>query len=171
MKKQALILLTVVFLIPFLFVACEKEKTENPTNLTTDVTGTYKGSITPSNDPDKSQDAIIEITRADENTVYLNMMSDILDTTFMLNLYENEDSIMVCFTEERFYEEYGHQLDEGHHMMGEGDDWSWMHHMVEQHQTGEEHFGGFELDHHTFSYSIIPVNEPDVYYQFEGIKE
>ncbi|MEE4259561.1 MAG: hypothetical protein V2I62_07375 [Bacteroidales bacterium] len=171
MKNQKLILITALFVIPLLFTSCKKDKNENPADLTSEVTGTYKGSITPSDDPANSNDAILEITKVDESTVQLNMMSEHLDTAFMLNLYENADSIMVCLTGEQFNNEYGHRLDEDHHMMGDNNHMDWNHHMDEQHEPGDMHYGGFDMEHHTFSYSLVPGGQSDVSYQFEGTKE
>jgi hypothetical protein len=41
-----------------------------------------------------------------------------MDTTFMLNYYENHDSVMVCMTDSDFEHEYGHMMGAGH-MSGE----------------------------------------------------
>lgn len=170
MKNQKLILFTVLLMIPLLFASCKKENSDNPVDLTTEITGTYKGRITPSDMPSNSKEAIIEISKVDESTIHLNMMSEHLDTTFRLNLYEHADSIKVCFTGDRFNEEYGHQLDEDHHMMGAYDQMDWDHHMDEQHLSGDVHYGGFDMNHHTFSYRLAPTDQTAVSYQFEGVK-
>lgn len=171
MKNQKIFLITVLFVIPLLFASCKKDKTDSTADLTSEVTGTYKGSITPSDSLANSKDAIIEISKVDESTVQLNMMSEHIDTTFMLNLYENADSIMVCLTGEQFNNEYGHHLDEDHHMMGDNNHMDWDHHMDEQHEPGDMHYGGFDIERHTFSYRLVPGGQSYVSYQFEGIKE
>lgn len=171
MINQKLILFTVLLIIPLLFAACKKENNDNPADLTTEVTGTYEGSITPTNNPSDSKDAIIEISKVDESTIHLNMMSEHLDTAFRLNLYEHADSMMVCFTGDRFNDQYGHNLDEDHHMMGDNNDpMDWDHHIDEQHEPGDAHFGGFNMDHHTFSYQLVPGDQEAVSYQIEGVK-
>jgi hypothetical protein len=170
MKNQKLILFTVLLTIPLFFAACKKENNDNPVDLTSEITGTYEGRITPSDKPSESKDAIIEISKVDESTVHLNMMSEYVDTAFRLNLYEHADSMMVCFTGDRFNDEYGHHLDEDHHMMGNNDHMDWDHHMDEQHEPGDAHFGGFDMNHHSFSYRLVPDGLAAVSYQFEGVK-
>ena len=173
MKNQAIRILAVFIIVPLIFVACSKDDDENPDSqkLSQAVTGTYKGSIISSNDPANPHDAVITVTETDENTVHLNLVSDMLDTSFMLNLYVHGDSVMTCFTEGEFYEHYGHNLDEDHHMMGGDDNMNWEHHIDEQHEPGDEHYGGFNMNHHSFSYRIIPGGQNDTFYQFEGDKE
>ncbi|MFO7790983.1 MAG: hypothetical protein R6V32_10465, partial [Bacteroidales bacterium] len=93
------------------------------------------------------------------------------------NYYEHHDSAYVCFTGERFEEMYGHMLGKGHMMggmmgdIGNGET-EWMHHMDEEHDEGDEHFGGFDMDHHTFSYTfhMNDGHEPR-FMHFEGVKE
>lgn len=174
MNKQHLILITGILVIPMLFTACDKDENNdnNPqTDLSQTVTGSYKGSITSSDDPTASQDAVIVVTTSNGNTVELNMTSDMIDTTFMMNLYEHNDSVMLCFTQDRFYQEYGHHLDEDHHMMGNNEHLKWEHHKDEQHDPGDMHYGGFDTGNHHFSYRIVPTVQADKYYQFEGDKE
>jgi hypothetical protein len=60
----------------------------------------------------------------------------------------------------------------GYHMtdmhMGETE---WMHHLNDDHQPGDEHYGGFDMDHHAFSYSF-QMNEEDTSYSltFHGTR-
>lgn len=174
MNKRNLILVTAMLFISMLFTACNKDDNNdnNPqTDLSQTVSGYYKGSITSSDDPGSIQDAVIEVSDAGENTVEMNLMSDMLDTTFMMNVYDNGDSVMVCFTGDRFNQEYGHHIDEDHHIMGGNDHMDWGHHKDEQHEPGDEHYGGFDMNHHSLSYRIIPNGQTDIYYQFEGDKE
>lgn len=171
MNKQAIFSILLVTLIGIFGTACSKEDNNSKTNPATTVSGTYKGSISYSENPAVKTDATFDISRVDPATIHLHLMSEMMDTTFMLNLYENADSIMVCFNGEDFYSHYGHHLDEGHHMMNGNGYMDWSHHMNEQHQPGDEHFGGFDMNHHSFSYRIIPSGQSDAYYQFEGIKE
>ncbi|MCF8235660.1 MAG: hypothetical protein K9G67_12180 [Bacteroidales bacterium] len=171
MNKQIAILVTAILFISLLFTACDKDDNNDnkpQTDLSQTVSGSYKGSITFSDDPGSTQDAVMEVSAASENTVEMNLMSDMLDTTFMMNLYGNGDSVMVCFTGERFNQEYDHHLDEDHHMMGNHGHMDWDHHMDEQHEPGDEHYGGFDMNHHSLNYRIIPDGPTDIYYQFEG---
>lgn len=171
MKTKILNSSILIIIIAFAISSCEKQDSNNPPNLASEVTGTYKGSFTPSDQPDKSEDAILVVTKVDDHLINIDLMSEYMDTTFMMNLYDHTDSIMVCFTGDRFNEEYGHHLEEGHHMMGDGNDWGWMHHIEEQHDGGDDHFGGFDMNHNTFLYKMMRESEPGVYYQFEGKRE
>lgn len=171
MNKQNLISVTAILFMSMLFTACDKDDNNPQTDLSQTVSGSYKGSITSSDDPGSTQNAVMEVSAAGENSVEMNLMSEMLDTTFMLNLYENGDSVMVCLYGEDFNEMYGHYLDEDHHMMDGNGHMDWDHHMDEQHEPGDEHYGGFEMNHHSLNYRIIPEGQTDIYYQFEGDKE
>jgi hypothetical protein len=68
---------------------------------------------------------------------------------------------------------YGHMLGQGHMMGGMmGDKNSnqseWGHHLEDEHQQGEEHFGGFDMGNHSFNYAI---KMEDGYYHFSGQKQ
>jgi hypothetical protein len=53
---------------------------------------------------------------------------------------------------------YGHMLGEGHNggMMDDmhESETEWMHHMDEEHDEGDGHFGGFDMGNHSFSYTF-----------------
>lgn len=170
MKVKIGIFFTAMTLATLLFVSCDKNNDNSPAAMSDEVTGTYKGSITASGDPRVSTDATVNVSRESENTIYVNMMSDMIDTTFMLNLYENGDSVMVCLTGDDFYNMYGHHLNENHHMMGNNGHMDWQHHMNEQHDPGAVHYGGFDMPHQMFSYRLVP-DDSQMYYQFEGKKQ
>jgi hypothetical protein len=89
----------------------------------------------------------------------------------------HNDSAYVCLTGVDFESMYGHMLGSGHmggSMMGDiGDDETeWMHHMSDEHDDGDEHFGGFDMHNETFTYSIEMMDENGTYYlKFHGSKE
>lgn len=170
MRKHKFVVLTALFILPLLFAACNKEDNTNPnqTDLSTEVSGTYKGTITSSEEPNDSRTAQLTVTSVNSNTAQFDLVSPLMDTSFMMNLYDNNDSVMVCFTENMFYQQYGHHLDEEHHMMGDNDHMEWGHHMDEQHEPGDEHYGGFDTNNHSFSYRIIPQGQTEKYYTFDG---
>lgn len=59
-------------------------------------------------------------------------------------------------------------------MMGDiGDDETeWMHHLHDEHEEGDEHFGSFDMHSGTFNYSIRMTDEIGPYYmRFSGSKE
>lgn len=120
--------------------------------------------------------ATTEVTITGKNEVQLHCYSENFDTTFVMNYYAHNDSVYVCYTGEAFEEMYGHMLGNGH-MGGMMDDMhngetEWMHHMDEEHEDGDEHYGGFDMMSHSFSYTFImnPDNASDDIH-FEGTKQ
>jgi hypothetical protein len=178
MKKIKLITLGAAFIMFFL-AACEKS--EEP--LVNVIEGTYVGTLTNygvSNDATGmgiETNAIAEITKIGNEIIELHMYSDELDTTMMLNYYQNRDSVEVCFTGDEFENVYGHMLGQGHMsggMMGDiqNDETEWMHHLNDEHQNGDEHFGGFNMQDHTFGYRFNNIEGGiSNYMTFEGKKE
>jgi hypothetical protein len=54
---------------------------------------------------------------------------------------------------------------------GEGES-EWMHHMNDEHVNGDEHFGGFDMQEGSFTYSFKMMDGSSPYYlKFHGIKE
>jgi hypothetical protein len=48
----------------------------------------------------------------------------------------------------------------------------WMHHMSDEHEDGDEHFGGFDMHEMTFTYSFKMMDEGSPYYlRFHGVKQ
>lgn len=159
-----------------LLTACDKNETNTPT-----VNGTYEGTLSglQSKSPGgltASEPATAEITVTSENQIRVDCYSDSFDTTFMMNYYMDNDSAYVCYTGDDFEEMYGHMLGEGHNggMMDDmhNGETEWMHHMDEEHDDGDEHFGGFDMDNHSFSYTF-QMNSTDSSddLQFQGIKQ
>jgi hypothetical protein len=177
MKKIRLITVIAV-MITLVFVACEDSESL-PVKA---ITGTYVGTITNNNSP-KSQDylktedeAIAEITIIENNTIQVHLYDVELDTTFMMNYYEDMDSVNVCFTGDDFENMYGHMLGQGHvggGMMGDlqNNETEWMHHLNDEHQEGDEHFGGFDMQNHTFSYQFTRMEDGLTHdLLFQGVK-
>jgi len=47
----------------------------------------------------------------------------------------------------------------------------WMHHLNDEHQEDDEHFGGFDMQHQTFGYHFIRTEEGLTYNMvFQGEK-
>lgn len=159
-----------------LFTACKKEKTNDPT-----VDGIYEGTLTSSQvkstlEIGKSEMASAEITFTGKNQIQVHCFSDGLDTTFKMNYYHHNDSTYVCYTGDDFEEMYGHMLGEGHigSMMDNMHDGEteWMHHMSEEHDGGDEHFGGFDKGNHHFSYTFqMNRNDSSDDLYFQGKKQ
>jgi hypothetical protein len=149
-----------------------------------EIEGEYIGSFSISS---SLKSAPLDGMQADHGTAVVTLMGDHqievhcfgedIDSTLMLDYYEHNDSIMVCLTGDDFTHMYGHMLGQGHMsggMMGdksEGDS-DWMHHMDDEHTEGDEHFGGFDLEEGSFTYSFKLMGESSPYYlKFHGIKE
>lgn len=161
-----------------LFTACQKEET-NESNPTVD--GVYEGTLTglqtkSADGTTESKAATSEITITGENEIQVHCYSENFDTTFVMNYYMDNDSAYVCYTGDDFEEMYGHMLGGGH-MSGMMDDMhdgetQWMHHMDEEHEEGDEHFGGFNMANHSFSYTFqMNRNDSSDDLYFQGAKQ
>ena len=120
----------------------------------------------------KSSVGAAVVTLNNENEIFVHCFGESLDTTFMLNYFKHEDSVLVCLTGEAFQHMYGHQYGQGHMMNGMmGDSTSgqssWQHHLNDEHNENDQHFGGFHMGNHTFDYSIETQHG---YYHFNGTK-
>ena len=75
-------------------------------------------------------------------------------------------------TGDDFNNEYGHM---NGHMMGHGmhetTGTDWMHHLEDEHENGDQHYGMFDLENHSFEYSFKMMHNDSVYYRnFQGIR-
>ena len=175
MKKIKLI--TVVALLGmFSFPACDDS--DFPTDQR--IEGTYIGTI--STGLNKSSvinegDAIAEITKTADQMIQVHLYNEKLDSTFMLNYYEDMDYINVCFTGEDFEQMYGHMLGQGHMnggMMNDigNNETEWMHHLNDEHREGDEHFGGFNMLNETFEYNFNKMVGGEMHnYIFRGMRQ
>jgi hypothetical protein len=153
-----------------------------------DVEGTYVGIFSTSaslksalKDGTGEHDGRADVTMMGEDQLQVHCYGNDIDTTFMLDYYEHNDSIMVCLTGDDFEEEYGHMLGESHmsggmmgDMMGDigNEETQWMHHMSDEHDEGDEHFGGFDMANGSFSYAFRMMdNTTKFYLKFHGVKE
>ncbi|HYQ56652.1 MAG TPA: hypothetical protein VEP89_04825 [Draconibacterium sp.] len=157
-----------------LAVSCKKTDT-NPdtTSLSKLVTGTYSGELKNSQ-TNISVPATLNVSALNDSMISMHCFANNFDTTLNMMLYENNDSIMMCFTGQDFYNEYGHNLDnhnfcnsnpEGWHSGWEGEhnNWwgnqnnmwnAWNNHMNTQHNQGDQHYGGFNPNAHNCNYSF-----------------
>jgi hypothetical protein len=149
-----------------------------------DIEGTYVGSFSKSTslkaallDGNGEHDGIAEVTMMGENQIQVHCFGNEIDSTIMLDYFEHNDSIMVCLIGDDFESTYGHMLGEGHMsggMMGDmsSGETQWMHHMNDEHDEGDEHFGGFDMGDSSFSYSFRMMDGSTPYYlKFYGVKE
>jgi len=117
------------------------------------------------------------VTRKGDGQIEVHCYGDELDTTLLLDFYENNDSVMVCLSGNQFEHMYGHMPAQGHMsggMMGglENGETQWMHHLREEHQPGDERFGGFDMNNDTFGFSLkMMKGELPYYLKFQGVKQ
>ena len=167
------------------FTSCEKTDDLK----VNDIEGVYTGTFSISSslksapfDGGEGDHGTAEVSMMGENQIEVYCFGEEIDTTFMLDYYEHNDSVMVCLTGEDFENMYGHMLGEGHMgdgMMGGGmmgdrgeGESEWMHHMNDEHVNGDEHFGGFDMQEGSFTYSFKMMDGSSPYYlKFHGIKE
>ncbi len=179
MKKSMIVAGLILAVVLMGFNSCEKSD-----DLATDeIEGTYIGTFSVSSllksAPSDGVDAdhgTAEINMMGDNQIEVHCFGDEIDTTFMLDYYEHNDSVMVCLTGGEFGNMYGHMLGDGHMSggmmgdMGQGES-EWMHHMNDEHDEGDEHFGGFNMSEHTFTYSFKMMDATTPYYlNFHGTK-
>lgn len=187
MKRKNLIIGLSMMYIILTFVSCS-ESTSGPSG---DIEGIYYGSFTRTSSLKATSEAVsnsnsgdeyAEIHRLEGNQIQVHCFGEEIDTTFMLDYYMHNDSVLVCLTGDDFENMYGHMLGAGHmgggmmggNMMGDiGDnETEWMHHMSDEHEEGDEHFGGFDMQNGMFTYFIRMTNEAEPYYmKFTGSKE
>lgn len=175
MKKVTKIL-SLVFLSTLTIAGCNKtdDLTDNS------VEGTYAGTLTTKSATGTligNSSATADISKAGEGLLQVHCFGTELDTTFMLNYYENRDSVMVCFTDTAFQNTYGHMMGQGHMMGGMMGDikpgqTQWQHHMADEHKPGDIHYGGFNKMDHMFGFTFHKYNgSSHMIMNFEGTKK
>lgn len=157
----------------FIFSACSKDDvTPSALDYINDITGNYKGVYTLSDGSGVTDSAYAEIGHHNGNTIEVHCFGDMLDTTFLMDIYAEHDSIMLCATGENFENTYGHGKGENH-MSHNGDNGTeWEHHMGDEHESGDQHFGGFNMSDHSFGYTFVLQKDNTIQnIRFEGIRE
>ncbi len=158
MKTSKKVSLVVVLMI-FVFAACEKADEFNVNT----IEGRYIGTLTEAGSLKSaggvSSVATTDITKTSKSEIQVHCYGDEIDTTFMLNYFENHDSVMVCLNGENFANMYGHMMGAENMsggMMGNHSNNSsgWANHMNDEHRPGDEHFGGFDMMGKSFGYTF-----------------
>ena len=173
MKKKNIFIGLVV--IAFAFTACEKLGDFDGK----DIEGTYIGTLSLESslksvlDEGHGDSAITNITDMGDGMIEVHCYGAEFDTTLLLNYYDHNDSVMVCNTGAEFEYMYGHSLGQGHMgggLMGDtsNGESNWMHHMSDEHDEGDEHFGGFNMENHSFEYTFESEHGS---YHFQGSRE
>jgi hypothetical protein len=179
MRKGMRVTAAILAIAVFGLTSCEKSDGLN----VNEVEGVYEGTFSVSSslkaaslDGGEGDHGSAEINMMGDNQIEVHCFGQEIDTTFLLDYYEHNDTVMVCLTDDDFEQMYGHMLGEGHMggMMSDinNSETQWMHHMDDEHEDGDEHFGGFDMQEMTFSYSFKMMDETSPYYlKFHGIKQ
>jgi len=179
MKKRMIVVGALLAVVVIGFTSCEKS--DDPDVNT--IEGVYEGAFSESGslkaalfDGNEGHHGSAVVSMMGNNQIEVHCFGNEIDTTFMLDFYEHNDSVMVCLTGDDFENMYGHMLGEGHMggMMSDisNSETQWMHHMNDEHNNGDEHFGGFDMHEMTFSYSFKMMDEASPYYlRFHGVKQ
>jgi len=156
-----------ITVIIFLF-SCEKSDDLN----FNDITGTYTGTLISGISRKSSNAELIKpatvVVTSFGNQIQVHCFAEDFDTSVILDIYDHNDNVMVCLTEEEFENMYGHMLGQGNmngNMQNNGTDW--MQHLNNEHLIGDEHFGGFNMQHHAFNYTFRKNNGD---FHFKGLK-
>jgi hypothetical protein len=180
MKTIKLIVHITLSVSVLIITSCKKEEeaqAEYPTALdyVKDITGTYLGYYEQVEGLKNSDTAYCDVSHMGGLLVEIHCYGELLDTTFMMNIYANHDSMMLCATGETFEHMYGHELDGSHMNMnhhGSSSTTEWGHHMEDEHDSGDiQHYGGFSINSHTMDYTFRIEDENSVQYiRFYGTR-
>ena len=150
-------------------IACEKSDDLN----SNEIIGTYIGTITTDIssklNTSKTDNSATAVVSKVGDKIEVHCYGGDFDLTVMLETYHNNDNIMVCLTGSDFENMYGHMLGQGHmngNMQNNGTEW--MQHLSFEHQASDEHFGSFDMQHHSFNYTF-KMNNGD--FHFQGLKK
>lgn len=161
------------------------------------IEGRYVGTITETGSLKSASgnvySATADVSKLKEGEIQVHCFGGDIDTTFMLNYFENHDSVMVCLEGDDFDEMYGHMNSggmmggtnggmmggtntgtntgmmggtQGNHQSQNGTEWQ--NHMSSLHQAGDEHFGGFDMMGKSFGYTF---KMPNGDMTFQGTKK
>lgn len=174
--KKVTKFLAMAFFATLVIAGCNK--TDDLTD--TSVEGTYAGTLTTKSATGTitgSSSATAKISKTGENLIQVHCFGTGIDTTFMLNYYDDNDSVFVCLTGTDFQNTYGHMMGQGHMMGGMMGDikpgqTQWQHHMADEHKPGDAHYGGFNMMSNTFGYTFHKRDGNNhVIMNFTGVKK
>ncbi len=160
-----------IAIVAFAFSACDKNSSDSSKDYISEIVGTYSGEFANQSGLKSGNIGTANVVRVN-NQLQIHCYGDLMDTTFMMDAFENGDSIMVCNTGEAFEMQYGHMGNGGNHMMDMHNNQSeWQHHMADDHNNGDMHYGGFNMTNHTFEYMFRMMEGDSAYYiVFNGSK-
>jgi hypothetical protein len=165
-----------MILATIVFTACNNADKDSENT----IEGTYSGILTNKSATGTiigTGSATADISKTSDGLIQVHCFGTSIDTTFMLNYYESNDSILVCLTGSDFQNTYGHMMGQGHMMGGMMGDikpgqTQWQHHMADEHKPGDVHYGGFNMMSNTFGYTFHKRDGNNhVIMNFEGTKK
>ena len=172
MKTRRIVILFASIFTVILITSCNKkdEVTNNRTYLN-NLTGTYLGEFT-AETVVSGITGTADVAIINNNQLQVHCYGNSIDTTFVMDTFENEDSIMVCDTAEDLNAPYG-IMGNGNHMMGmDSEESEWMLHMEYDPHAADEHYGSFDMTHHSFQYSFDMMEGDSIYkMNFYGTKQ
>ena len=160
-----------IAIVVMLLSACEKDNVNSDKDYLSDIVGTYSGEFSNQSGLKSSSQGTADVVVVN-NQLQIHCYGDYLDTTFVMDAFENGDSIMICDTGEAFEMQYGHMGNGRNHMMDmHNTESEWQHHMSDDHNSGDIHYGGFDIKMHTFEYKFRMMEDDSVYFTiFNGSK-
>jgi hypothetical protein len=167
MKNLRIILGILVVLI---IKGCS-EDSPTPNDAINEVTGTYIGTLRSSTLSEESAQG--EISLSDDDQIIFHCYSNSFDSTMVLKVFEDHDTINICTTGEAFESEYGHVMGHGHLMHGNNiTGTSWEHHLADEHVDSDKHHGFYKKKDHMFYYTFH-MSENNIQYklEFQGTKQ
>jgi hypothetical protein len=175
MKTINLILIMAFSASMLIITSCSKEENEEKTptalDYINDIIGTYDGTYMESDGLKISDSAHAVVSHMGGLSLEIHCYGELLDTTFHMNIYANHDSLMLCSTGATFANMYGHELGGSHMNHHENSSTEWMHHMEDEHDDRDIHYGGFNMSNHTMDYTFrIEESNSIKFIRFQGIR-
>ena len=165
------ILLSVILI--FTIISCQESDDVNLNGITGTYTGTLTSNLSNKSNSSKATNTATSIVRMVGEQIEVHCFGDDFDETVMLDIYHDNDRVLVCLTGNEFENMYGHMLGQGNmggnmHNSNNNNNTEWENHLNNEHQEGDEHFGNFDMQHHLFDYTF-KMNNGD--FHFQGTKE
>lgn len=166
--KTTLVNMTAILVLVIL-AGCSKKDEPVPDQ---SIDGTYTGTLTASGLKSTSGAingqvaATSTVTELNDSILEVHCYNDDLDTTFMLNYFNDNDSVIVCMNDSAFDEMYDDMMENGGMMGGmmggmkggwtdrQSGETDWQYFMDNFPQAGALQIGGFNMMNHSFGYQF-----------------
>lgn len=150
------------------------------------IAGTYVGTLTTSSLKSTSGRnngqvaATSTVTELNDSMLEVHCYNDDLDTTFMLNYFNDNDSVIVCMNDSAFDEMYDDMMEHGGMMGGMMGGWTdrqsgetdWQYFMDNFPHADTLQIGGFNMMNHSFGYQFEMMDGDSPYnLTFQGTKQ